>query len=67
MRVSRHNERFVPVAACKPEVAAEEEFAHMLAAASVATAAVAVVGAGGHTVVEAFVEKPADNTLGLPA
>lgn len=36
-----------------------------MAAASVASAA--VVKAAGHTVVEAFVEKPADNILGLPA
>ena len=57
----------IPVAACKPEVAAEEASAHKVAAASVASAAVAVVEAGERTVVEAFVEESADSILDLPA
>lgn len=56
-----------PVAACKPEVAAEEASAHKVAAASGVSAAVAVVEAGGRTVVEAFVGESADNILDLPA
>jgi hypothetical protein len=56
-----------PVAACKPEVAAEEASAHKVAAASGASAAVAVVEAGGRTVVEVFVGESADNILDLPA